>query len=214
MSDLPRDKDFMDLLPNIKDTKKRDALNKMLIVVRNSANIVRSPYRGPTQVTPQTEQAYSSLISALQKYIDAINSALQTCDKPDADELRRKRQRSETEAKAVAGAYEGWKRIKEANENPSKSHREAIEKALKWLDQHGVKLKRAWQKESGFGMESDDGNAGYRLEFDDNHGAHINVYCEGKGNKFTYTFPGDRGVVKALYRQLFQWDATHKIYSK
>jgi len=63
-------------------------------------------------------------------------------------------------------------------------------------------------------MESADGESGYRLEFDDNHGAHINVYCRGKSNKYTYTFPGDCGVVNALYKQLFQWETTRKIYKK
>jgi hypothetical protein len=84
---------------------------------------------------------------------------------------------------------------------------DAISAALKWLKDKGVvTLNEAFEaRRGGFGMRTIGGGAGYRIEFDPTHGAHINVwYHKTKGPH--YIFKGNQQDVRAKWRQLYWWD--------
>jgi hypothetical protein len=81
----------------------------------------------------------------------------------------------------------------------------AMRAALQWLKHHDVALKEAYESKFGFGMQNFDASAGYRIEFDDRTGAHINVWCH-KTKGPHYLFPGNKKAVEAKWRQLFWWD--------
>lgn len=97
------------------------------------------------------------------------------------------------------------------HEQPCSSYDKAIAGALAWLRSRGVtSLEEAYQSRSGaFGMRTIDGFAGYRLELDHAHGAHINVW-RGKEKGPHFTFPGSEADVRAKWRQLFLWDPNLK----
>jgi hypothetical protein len=85
------------------------------------------------------------------------------------------------------------------------NYNDAICAALNWLRDQKVQLEEAFEAKGGFGMRSADGSGGYRLEFDQRSQAHINVWCHSRKGPH-YTFPGNEGAVRALWRQLFYWD--------
>lgn len=88
-----------------------------------------------------------------------------------------------------------------------KDYGEAIREALWWLTTHGAAtLDEPFEaRMGGFGMHTQDGSSGYRLEFDSQNHAHINVWS-GKIKGPHYTFPGNESDVRAKWRQLFLWD--------
>ena len=81
----------------------------------------------------------------------------------------------------------------------------AIAAALEWLKTRGAILDEAYESKYGFGMRNYDASAGYRIEFDNRSGPHINVWFHKiKGPHFV--FPGNENDVRAKWRQLFWWD--------
>lgn len=87
-----------------------------------------------------------------------------------------------------------------------KNYDGAIRAALDWLHNEKVELGEAFESRmGGFGMRSEDGSGGYRIEFDDKNQAHINVWAhKQKGPHFI--FPGNEQAVRSLWRQLYFWD--------
>jgi RHS repeat-associated protein len=80
--------------------------------------------------------------------------------------------------------------------------------ALEWLQGRGFKAEQATLGKFGanagtpIGMKSADGKSGFRIEFDERHGAHINVWS-GK-QKHTFTFDGNQSMVDRLVRQFIR----------
>ena len=88
-----------------------------------------------------------------------------------------------------------------------RSYGEAIEKALAWLIRHDITaLDVVFEtRMHAFGMRTNNGSSGYRLEFDTDSGAHINVWHHKiKGPH--YVFPGNEQEVRTKWRQLYFWD--------
>ena len=77
--------------------------------------------------------------------------------------------------------------------------------AVGWLEGRGFKAEQATLGKFGdnagrpVGMKSADGKSGFRVEFDERHGAHINVWS-GK-HKDTFTFQGNQPMVDQLVKQ-------------
>ncbi len=94
------------------------------------------------------------------------------------------------------------------------SYSEAITAALKWLNEHGVSnFDEVYESRNGFGMKTYGGGSGYRLEFDQRSGAHINVWHHKiKGPHFL--FPGNEQDVRAKWRQLFWWNPRLKRHDR
>ncbi|OLF13453.1 hypothetical protein BU204_27005 [Actinophytocola xanthii] len=72
-------------------------------------------------------------------------------------------------------------------------YNQAINKALSWLDERGFKAEKATIGRFGtiagkpIGMQTADGKTGFRIEFDDRNGAHINVWSgKEKGPHFNF----------------------------
>jgi RHS repeat-associated protein len=74
--------------------------------------------------------------------------------------------------------------------------------ALKWLEDRGFKAEKKnpdrFEKGKFYGMTTADGKVGFRVEYDRNHGAHINVFDHRKGNEATFTFGGGRSIVDRI----------------
>lgn len=76
---------------------------------------------------------------------------------------------------------------------------------LQWLESRGFKAEQATVGKFGdnagkpIGMKSADGKSGFRVEFDERHGAHINVWS-GK-QKDTFTFEGNQSMVDKVVKQ-------------
>jgi hypothetical protein len=51
-------------------------------------------------------------------------------------------------------------------------------------------------------MQTANGKSGFRVEFDERHGAHINVWS-GK-EKDTFTFEGDQSMVNQIVKQFIK----------
>ena len=84
---------------------------------------------------------------------------------------------------------------------------DAIQAALDWLSKRGiVNLDEAFEARlGGFGMRVLGGSSGYRIEFDQRSGAHINVWHH-KDPGPHFTFRGNEQDIKSKWRQLFWWD--------
>jgi RHS repeat-associated protein len=86
-----------------------------------------------------------------------------------------------------------------------KDFNQARNGAVQWLEGHGFKAEQATLGKFGdnagkpVGMKSADGKSGFRVEFDDRHGAHINVWS-GK-QKETFTFEGGQSMVDKIVKQ-------------
>lgn len=80
--------------------------------------------------------------------------------------------------------------------------------AVSWLGNHNFKAEKVTVGKFGgnagspIGMQSMDGKSGFRVEFDERHGAHINVWA-GK-QKETFTFKGDQSAVDRLIKQFIK----------
>jgi hypothetical protein len=88
-----------------------------------------------------------------------------------------------------------------------KTYGDAIKTALEWLRSVGAtNLEKAFEaKFGGFGMRTFDGSSGYRLEFDQRSGPHINVW-HSKVQGPHFTFIGNEQDVRSKWRQLYWWD--------
>ena len=86
-----------------------------------------------------------------------------------------------------------------------KDFNQARNGAVQWLEGHGFKAEQATLGKFGdnankpIGMKSADGKSGFRVEFDERHGAHINVWS-GR-HKETFTFEGDQSTVNQIVKQ-------------
>ncbi|MDN6860456.1 RHS repeat-associated core domain-containing protein [Pseudomonas sp. CAN2814] len=97
--------------------------------------------------------------------------------------------------------------VKKANaaESAIADFNQARNSAIKWLEQGSFKADVPTIGKFGenygkpIGMQSSNGKAGFRVEFDENHGAHINVWS-GK-SKDTFVFQGGQELVNKLVKQ-------------
>ena len=86
-----------------------------------------------------------------------------------------------------------------------KDFNQARNAALQWLEGRGFKAEQATLGRFGantgrpIGMKSADGKSGFRVEFDERHGAHINVWSGKK--KETFTFQGKQSTVDEIVKQ-------------
>ncbi|PZA14240.1 RHS repeat-associated core domain-containing protein, partial [Parazoarcus communis] len=86
-----------------------------------------------------------------------------------------------------------------------KDFNQARNGAVQWLEGRGFKAEQATLGKFGdnagkpIGMKSADGKSGFRVEFDERHGAHINVWS-GK-QKDTFTFEGNQSMVDQIVKQ-------------
>lgn len=80
---------------------------------------------------------------------------------------------------------------------------QARNQALEWLSSRGFKAEKVTLGKFGtikgkpIGMQTADGKVGFRIEFDDRHGAHINVWA-GKEKGPHYQFQGKEATVTKL----------------
>jgi len=88
--------------------------------------------------------------------------------------------------------------------NAFKDFNQARNAAVGWLDGRGFKAEQTTLGKFGdnagrpIGMRSADGKSGFRVEFDERHGAHINVWS-GK-QKETFTFEGNQSMVNRIIK--------------
>ncbi|MGJ5176511.1 RHS repeat-associated core domain-containing protein [Bradyrhizobium oligotrophicum] len=86
-----------------------------------------------------------------------------------------------------------------------KDFNQARNGALRWLEQRGFAAERQTIGKFGdnarkpIGMMTENGKSGFRVEFDQRHGAHINAWS-GK-EKETFTFEGSQTMVDRIVRQ-------------
>lgn len=86
-----------------------------------------------------------------------------------------------------------------------KDFNQARNGAVQWLEGRGFKAEQATLGKFGdnagkpIGMKSADGRSGFRVEFDDRHGAHINVWSGRQ--KDTFTFEGNQSMVDQIVKQ-------------
>jgi hypothetical protein len=77
-----------------------------------------------------------------------------------------------------------------------------------WLRGRGFKAEQPTVGKFGdnagkpIGMQTANGKSGFRVEFDERHGAHINVWS-GK-EKDTFTFEGDQSMVNQIVKQFIK----------
>jgi hypothetical protein len=109
---------------------------------------------------------------------------------------------------AAAGAVTGSAEVKAAKETGTvyKDFNQARNAALKWLEEKGFKAEQATLGKFGenagkpIGMRTSDGKVGFRVEYDQRNGAHINVWAEKeKGPHFN--FEGNESVVNRIVKQ-------------
>ncbi|MDQ0473539.1 RHS repeat-associated core domain-containing protein [Labrys wisconsinensis] len=88
-------------------------------------------------------------------------------------------------------------------------YNQARNAALKWLEDRGeFKAEQPTLGKFGdnagkpIGMRSADGKSGFRVEFDERHGAHINVWS-GK-QKDTFTFEDNQSMINQIVKQFFK----------
>ena len=89
----------------------------------------------------------------------------------------------------------------------SKEFNGALGKAMDWLEKKGFKAERETSGKFGnagkpVGMQTADGKIGYRIEYDERNGAHINVWA-GKEKGPHFTFDASKETVDRIHR-LFQ----------
>lgn len=90
----------------------------------------------------------------------------------------------------------------------SKEFSGALSKAVEWLDARGFKAEQETLGKFGsnagkpIGMQTSDGKIGFRVEFDERNGAHINVWA-GKEKGPHFTFDASQRTVDRIVR-LFQ----------
>jgi hypothetical protein len=77
--------------------------------------------------------------------------------------------------------------------------------ALSWLEKRGFKVEKLNPAKFGNhkfnGMTNIESTLGYRVEYDNKHGAHINVFDKSKkgfGGKSTFTFGGSKSLVDTI----------------
>ncbi|VWX61430.1 hypothetical protein VARIO8X_50205 [Burkholderiales bacterium 8X] len=92
---------------------------------------------------------------------------------------------------------------------PSTSYKDfnqARNAAIAWLEVRGFRAEAATMGKFGnnyekpIGMKNADGKAGFRVEFDERNGAHINVWS-GKEKGPHFTFDGDQASVNRIVKQ-------------
>jgi RHS repeat-associated protein len=102
----------------------------------------------------------------------------------------------------------GVKEISQAID-ASKDFNQARNKAIKWLDERGFKasepniggVKATEGKAVGMkGKNAEGKNSGFRVEYDEKHGAHINVFS-GKEKGKHFTFPGSEKTVNKIQKK-------------
>ncbi|MGH0346508.1 RHS repeat-associated core domain-containing protein [Sinorhizobium meliloti] len=87
-------------------------------------------------------------------------------------------------------------------------YEQARNAALEWLEHRGFKAeaptvgKFGGNKGKPIGMQTADRRVGFRVEYDQRHGAHINTYA-GK-EKNTFTFKGGSSLVDRIVRQFWK----------
>lgn len=85
------------------------------------------------------------------------------------------------------------------------SYEQARNKALKWLEERGFKAEKVNTGKFGstrgkpVGLTTADGKTGFRIEYDERSGAHINVFS-GKEKGEHYLFEATESSVKRLQR--------------
>jgi len=78
--------------------------------------------------------------------------------------------------------------------------------AINWLTERGFKAEKETigkfgsNKGNPIGMQSNDGKIGFRVEFDERSGAHINVWS-GKEKGPHFQFSGDQSTVDKIVKQ-------------
>ncbi|WP_421694497.1 hypothetical protein [Aestuariivirga sp.] len=81
----------------------------------------------------------------------------------------------------------------------------ALSETIKWLEGRGSNAEQATIGKFGenagrpIGMKSASGKSGFRVEFDERHGAHINAWS-GK-EKQTFSFEGSQSMVNQIVKQ-------------
>jgi RHS repeat-associated protein len=105
----------------------------------------------------------------------------------------------------IRGTREGVEQAAKGAGNAFKDFNQARNAAVQWLEGHGFKAERPTLGKFGdnagkpIGMKSADGKSGFRVEFDERHGAHINVWSGRQ--KDTFTFEGNRSAVDQIVKQ-------------
>ncbi|WP_353622529.1 RHS repeat-associated core domain-containing protein [Citrobacter sp. Cpo107] len=85
------------------------------------------------------------------------------------------------------------------------SYEQARNKALKWLEERGFKAERVNIGKFGstrgkpVGMTTADGKTGFRIEYDERSGAHINIFS-GKDKGEHFLFDASESVVTKLQK--------------
>jgi Domain of unknown function (DUF4157) len=105
----------------------------------------------------------------------------------------------------VDGDYTDKDKAKDSNLNFA-SYEQAWNAALKWLEKRGFKAEKKVLGKFGdskgvpIGMQTSDGSVGFRVEFDDRNGAHLNVWA-GKEKGPHYLFPGSKKLVETIVKR-------------
>ncbi|EMH4031900.1 TPA: hypothetical protein QIF01_004910 [Serratia marcescens] len=92
---------------------------------------------------------------------------------------------------------------------PKDSYEQARNKALKWLEERGFKAEKVNTGKFGatrgqpVGMTTLDGKTGFRIEYDERSGAHINVFS-GKDKGEHFLFDAKESTVTKL-QELFDF---------
>ena len=91
----------------------------------------------------------------------------------------------------------------------SVTYEQALNKALEWLLENDFRAEKpklgkfGERKGQPIGMQTADARTGYRIEYDDRHGAHINVWTHRKNGPH-YTFEGTSKTVFQLTKRFAQ----------
>lgn len=106
----------------------------------------------------------------------------------------------------IAAAAKAAKHASVINKGPAfKDFNQARNAALEWLENRGFRADKTKPGKFGenadnpVGMQSADEKSGFRVEFDQRHGAHINVWS-GK-QKETFIFEGNQAMVDQIVKQ-------------
>lgn len=101
------------------------------------------------------------------------------------------------------------------NAKLSQDFNQARNAALEWLQSRGFRAEQTTLGKFGdnagkpIGMKTSDGRVGFRIEYDDRNGAHINVWS-GKEKGPHFKFQGDKETVNKLVNQ-FVKEKNHEL---
>lgn len=196
---IPAHLEINSLFPKSTRTPAEEALKATLRRIHSSADKLRS---NQIVIAKDRAEEFDSLLKNCNLYLSLLDKEIGRSRDAEKKEFKRVKQRTETFARDIGRAKAEFESADKESRNSSKNYNEAVRKALKILRENNVTLVRVEETLKSFQMKSADGRSGYRLEFDDNYGAHLNVFCNGKKSTQHFTFPGNEQTVKALFRQL------------